>query len=106
VKLVDLTPESVKLGMLKPTSNILKEIKKGQKEDAELVDRVVLLNQGKIVDFRLDQHGVLMFCDRVFVPDVLDEDVSGSKEVVLVAWNEEEYNRVCVCLFGLSEVED
>jgi len=37
----EFTPESVKLGMLKLTSNILEEIKVGQKEDLELVDRVV-----------------------------------------------------------------
>jgi len=59
----ELTPESVKLGMLKRTSNILKEIKVGQKEDLELVDRVVLVKQGKGVDFTLDEHGVLMFRD-------------------------------------------
>jgi len=35
-----------------------------------------------------------------------DEDVLGFEEIVLVAWNEEGYSRVCVCLFGLSEVED
>jgi len=66
----ELTPESVKLGMLKLTSNILEEIKKGQKEDLELVDHVVLVNQGKSVDFRLNQHGVLMFRDQVCVSDV------------------------------------
>jgi len=66
----ELTPESVKLGMFKLTSNILEEIKVGQKEDLELVDHVVLIKQGKGVDFRLDEHGVLMFCDRVCVPDV------------------------------------
>jgi len=68
----EMTPESVKLGMLKLTSNILEEIKKGQKEDLELVDCVVLVNQGKGVDFRLDQNGVLMFRDRVCVPDGLN----------------------------------
>jgi len=68
----ELTLESVKLGMLKLTSNILEEIKKGQKEDLELVDHVVLVNQGKGVDFILDQNGVLMFCDRVCVSDVLE----------------------------------
>ena len=30
----------------------------------------MLVNQGKGVDFRLDENGVLMFCDRVYVPDV------------------------------------
>jgi len=34
------------------------------------VDRVVLVNQGKGVDFRLDENGVLMFCNRVCVSDV------------------------------------
>ena len=43
----ELTPESVKLGMWKLTSNILEEIKFGQKEDLELVERVVLVKQGK-----------------------------------------------------------
>jgi len=66
----ELTPESVRLGMLKRTSNILEHIKVGQKEDLELVDRVVLVNQGKSVAFILDQNGVLMFHDRVRVPDV------------------------------------
>jgi len=36
------------------------------------VDCVVLVNQGKRVDFRLDENGVLIFRDRVFVPDVLE----------------------------------
>ena len=48
----------------------MEEIKSGQKEDLGHVDRVVLVNQGKGADFRLDQNGVLMFRDRVCVPDV------------------------------------
>jgi len=68
----ELTPEGVRLGMLKLTSNILEEIKNGQKEDLELVDRVVFVNQGKGGDFRLGENGVLMFRDRVCVPDVLE----------------------------------
>jgi len=66
----ELTLSGVKLGMCKLTSSILEEIKNGQKEDLELVDRVVLVNQGKGVDFGLDENGVLMFRDRVCVPDV------------------------------------
>jgi len=58
--------------MLKLTSNILEEIKNGQNEDLELVDRVVLVNPGKGGDFRLGESGVLMFHDRVCVPDVLE----------------------------------
>jgi hypothetical protein len=68
----ELTSYAVKLGMLKLTSNILEEIKNGPKEDLEIMDRVVLVNQGKGVDFRLDENGVLMFRDRVCVPDVLE----------------------------------
>jgi hypothetical protein len=30
------------------------------------------INQGKGGDFRLDENGVLMFRDRVYVPDVLE----------------------------------
>ena len=68
----ELTPDGVRLGMLKLTSNILEEIKNGQKEDLELVDRVVLVNQGKGGDFSLDENNVLMFRDQVCVPDVLE----------------------------------
>jgi hypothetical protein len=66
----ELTPSGVKLGMLKLTSNILEEIKEGQKEDSELVNHVVLVYQGKGVDFRLDVKGVLMLCDWICVPDI------------------------------------
>jgi len=58
------------MGMLKLTRNILEEIKTGQKEDLELVDLVVSVNQGKGVDFRLDENGVMMFRDRLCVLDV------------------------------------
>jgi len=68
----ELTSDGEKLGMLKLTSNILEEIMNGQKEDLELVDRVVLVNQGKGVDFRLDENGVLMFRDQVCVSDILE----------------------------------
>ena len=43
----ELTPNGVRLGMLKLTSNIFEEIKNGQKANLELVDRIVLANQGK-----------------------------------------------------------
>jgi len=66
----ELTLDGVKLRMLKLTSNILEEIKNGQKEDFERVDRVVLVNQSKGVNYKLDENGVLIFRDRVCVPDV------------------------------------
>lgn len=68
----ELTSDGVRLGMLKLTSNILEEIENGQKEDLKLVDRVVLVNQGKGRDFRLGENGVLMFRNRVCVPSVLE----------------------------------
>jgi len=49
----ELTLGGVRLGMLKLISNILEEIKKGQKEDLELVDRVVLVNQGKMCGLQI-----------------------------------------------------
>ena len=51
-------------------SNILEEIKEGQKVDLELVVHLVLVNHGKGVDFRLSENVVLMFQDRVCVSDV------------------------------------
>jgi hypothetical protein len=111
--------------MLKLTSNILEEIKNGQKKYLELVDRVVLVNQGNGGDFRLSENSVLMFRDRVCVPDVLElkrrilekghrsslsihpgatKMYQDLKRLCLVAWNEEGDYGVCVCLFGLSEV--
>lgn len=66
------TPSSVNLGMLKQTSGILEEIREGQKIDLELVDCIVLINQGKGNDFRIDENGVMCFRDRVCVCDVLE----------------------------------
>jgi len=48
----------------------LEEIKEGQKMDVELMDHMVLVNQGKWADFRWDENGVLMLRDRVCVLDV------------------------------------
>ncbi|XP_058783678.1 uncharacterized protein LOC131658399 [Vicia villosa] len=44
----------------------------GQKLDLGLLDRPVLINQGKKVDFRVDKNGVMRFRDRVCVPDLLE----------------------------------
>jgi hypothetical protein len=56
--------------MLKLLSNILEEIKYGQKVDLELVDRLVLINQGNEKDFRLDEIRFIGFRDRFCVSDV------------------------------------
>lgn len=43
----EITPVSVKLEMLKFTSNVLEEVKEGQKLDFGLINRLMLINQGK-----------------------------------------------------------
>ncbi|PNY01683.1 retrotransposon-related protein [Trifolium pratense] len=66
----ETTPSSVKLGMLKLTNDFLVEVKNGQKEDLSLVDRLVLINQGKEVDFKVDENGIIRFRERICVPDI------------------------------------
>jgi hypothetical protein len=43
----EMTSSSLKLDMLKLTSYIFEEIREGLRVDLRLVDRVVLINQGK-----------------------------------------------------------
>jgi len=57
----EVTPGIVKLGMLKLTSQMLEEIKEGQKTYLELVDRLTLINQEKEVDFRINKNGIIRF---------------------------------------------
>ncbi|XP_050909991.1 uncharacterized protein LOC127123854 [Lathyrus oleraceus] len=56
------TPNSVKLGMLKLTSDILKEIKEGWRSDLSLIDLIMLINQGNKGDLRVDKNGVDEVC--------------------------------------------
>lgn len=65
-----MTPNNLKLGMLKLTSGILEEIIYGQKIDLGLIGRLVLINQGKEVDFRIYENDVMTFCEKVCVLDV------------------------------------
>ena len=64
------TLNSVKLVMLKLTIGILEEIREGKKIDVGLVDLLVLINQGKLGDFKIDENDVMRFRERVCVPDV------------------------------------
>ncbi|KAK2452021.1 putative mitochondrial protein [Trifolium repens] len=66
----EVTPHSVKLGMLKLTNDFLNEVKDGQKGDLSLVNRLTLINQGKETDFKLDENGIIRFRERVCVPDI------------------------------------
>ena len=66
------TSHGVKLGMLKLTSDILEEIWEGQKSDLILVDRLMLINQGRGGDFWIDENGIRRCRDIVCVPYVGD----------------------------------
>jgi len=57
----EVTPGSVKLGMLKLTSHVLEEIKEGQKINLGCIDRLVLINHGKKVHFGVYEDGIMKF---------------------------------------------
>lgn len=63
-----MMPQSVKLGMLKLTSSILEEIKEGNKLYLGLINRSVLIYQGKEVRFIVDKSGIMKLRDKVYVP--------------------------------------
>ncbi|MCI46830.1 hypothetical protein A2U01_0068071, partial [Trifolium medium] len=66
----EVTPRSVRLGMLKLTNPFLEEIKECQKRDRKLMEKMVLVNEGKETDFGVDGNGVMRYRGRVCVPDV------------------------------------
>lgn len=55
--------------MLKLTSSDLEDIEEGQKSYLGLIDWLVPMNQGKELDFRIDESGVMRFRDRACLPD-------------------------------------
>ena len=69
--LCEVTPSSVRLGMLKLTSGFLDDIRESQKLDMSLVNRLYSVGQNGDEDFRVDKNGMLNFRNRVRVPDVL-----------------------------------
>lgn len=86
------TPSSGKLGMLKLTRGILEDIREGQKTDVGLVGQLVLINQNKGGDFRINENGVMGFKYKVCVPEVpelkksiLEEDYRSSLSIHLGA---------------------
>jgi hypothetical protein len=56
-----VTPDIVKLGMLKLTSQVLEEIREGQKTDLELIDCLTLINDGQEVNFKIDENEITKF---------------------------------------------
>ena len=57
----ELSPQSVKLGMLKINSEFLNSIKEAQKADVKFVDLLVDSNQTEDGDFKVYDQGVLRF---------------------------------------------
>ncbi|XP_073224802.1 uncharacterized protein [Cicer arietinum] len=66
----EVTPESIKLGMLKVTSGLLEEIEKNQKLDLYLLDKLQSIDQGREPDFKIGVDEILRFKERICVPDV------------------------------------
>ena len=62
-----LSPQSVKLGMLKINSEFLNSIKEAQKVDVKFVDLMVGNHQTKDSDFKVDDQGVLRFLGRIYI---------------------------------------
>ncbi|MCI26708.1 polynucleotidyl transferase ribonuclease H fold, partial [Trifolium medium] len=56
--------------MLKLTNLFLEEIKECQKMDHKLMEKLVLINEGKEIDFGVDGNRVIRYRGRVCVPDV------------------------------------
>ncbi|MCI66704.1 hypothetical protein A2U01_0087962, partial [Trifolium medium] len=50
----EVNPKSVRLGMLKLTNSFLEEVKECQKRDPKLMEKLVLIREGKEVDFGVD----------------------------------------------------
>ncbi|MCI54428.1 hypothetical protein A2U01_0075678, partial [Trifolium medium] len=60
----EVTPKSVRLGMLKLMNPFLDEIKECQKTDKKLMEKLVLINEGKETDFGVDESRVIKYRGR------------------------------------------
>ena len=65
----EVTPESVRLGMLKINNDFLNVIKENQKLDVKLVDLMPTGEGDAEGDFKVDDIGVLKFRGRICVPN-------------------------------------
>ncbi|MCH82353.1 retrotransposon protein, partial [Trifolium medium] len=66
----ETTTRSVKVGTLRLTNPFLEEIKEKQKKDVKLLEYKTLIEQGKEMDFKIDENEVMRCRGRVCVPDV------------------------------------
>jgi hypothetical protein len=65
----EMSPRSVKLGMLKINNEFLDSIREAQKVDVKLVDLMVATDPAVDSDFKVDDQGVLRFRGRICIPD-------------------------------------
>ncbi|MCI44944.1 hypothetical protein A2U01_0066183 [Trifolium medium] len=75
--------------MLKLTNPFLEEIKEYQKRDHKLMEKLVLINEGKETDFGVDGNGVMRASKWIEYSSRGNQDVPRPEEVILVAWYEE-----------------
>lgn len=66
----EVTLNSVRLGMLKLTSNFLHHIIESQNLDVGFIDRFSLVEHNVDEDFKVNENGILKFRNRVCMPDV------------------------------------
>jgi hypothetical protein len=59
-------------GFLKLALPLTQLIREGHKSDVKLVDYIELISQGKEVDFKVDENGVMRFHNRVCIPNFLE----------------------------------
>ncbi|MCI53589.1 hypothetical protein A2U01_0074836, partial [Trifolium medium] len=57
----EVTSKCVRLGMLKLTNPFLEDIKERQKSDRKLMEKFVLINEGKETNIKVDENGVMRF---------------------------------------------
>lgn len=63
----EVTPKSVKLGMLKINNDFMEDIKEAQKNDMKVVDLIVGIDKAENSDFKIDEQGILRFRDRICI---------------------------------------
>ncbi|MCI59247.1 putative DNA/RNA polymerase superfamily protein, partial [Trifolium medium] len=56
--------------MLKLRNPFIEDIKERQKSDKRLMEKMILINEGKETNIKVDENGVMRFHGRVCVPDV------------------------------------
>ncbi|XP_058727054.1 uncharacterized protein LOC131598473 [Vicia villosa] len=97
----EVTPKSVRLGMLKINNDFLDCIKEAQKLDVKLVDLMVGIDQYEDRDFKLDAQGVLRFHNQICIPDDVDLKRAILEEGHRISKLVEIYTNVIVKLHGV-----